>query len=229
MRPNAELKKRKRPTALIVTGILVLLCVVCGIFGTLSKPKPEGQATATAQTVAPATEVAKPTNTPVPTKTPVPPTATLPLALNQTPTPTLAPGDMLVKVAQEQFGNGFRRAEIATVGEARYATVDYVLGPVWDEGHAVRVATRDFVRFAPKVFAISAVDVLELRTFSKFKDIYGYEKDEVAFKFTITRQVAEKVNWSGVELENVGLILTAKGCGVYVHQALKSAWNEYQR
>jgi hypothetical protein len=137
---------------------------------------------------------------------------------------------MLVKVAQEQFGDRFRRAEIATVSGKHYATVDYDLGPVWDERDAVRKATLDFVRFAPKVFTISAVDVLELRVFSKFKDIYGHEKDEVAFKFTITREAAEKVNWSRVELKNVGLILTVEeGCGVYVHPALESAWHEYQR
>jgi len=69
MTSNAEMKKRKRPTTLIVAVVLVLLCVMCGIFGTLSKPKPKGQATATAQTVAPATEVVKPTNTPMPTNT----------------------------------------------------------------------------------------------------------------------------------------------------------------
>ena len=88
MTSNAEPKKRKRTIVLIVAGGLVLLCVVCGIFGTLSRPKPEGQATATVQAAAHATELPqptatprptdtpRPTNTPRPTDTPVPPTAT---------------------------------------------------------------------------------------------------------------------------------------------------------
>lgn len=88
MTPNAEPKKRKRTTVLIVAGVLVLLCVVCGVFGTLSRPKPEGQATVTAQAAAHTTELPqptatprltdtpRPTSTPRPTDTPVPPTAT---------------------------------------------------------------------------------------------------------------------------------------------------------
>ena len=101
MTPNAEPKRRKRTIVLIVGGSLVLLCIVCGIFGILSGTKPEGQATATAQaavrigetsqpTVTPrSTDTPRPTNTPRPTDTPMPPTAT--------PDPNLIqPGSYLV-------------------------------------------------------------------------------------------------------------------------------------
>jgi len=90
MTSNAEPKKkrRKQTTVLIVAGILVLLCVVCGKIGTLSRPKSEGQAIATTQAVVHATELPqstailrptgtpRPTNIPIPTDTPMPPTAT---------------------------------------------------------------------------------------------------------------------------------------------------------
>lgn len=88
MIPNAEPKRKRRVTILIIAGVLVLLCIVCGIFGMLSISRPEARATATAQAVVHTTELPqptatprptaapRPTNTPRPTDTPLPPTAT---------------------------------------------------------------------------------------------------------------------------------------------------------
>lgn len=92
MMPNAEPKRRKRTTVLVIIGSLIFLCVVCGIFGALSGAKPEERAMATAQppahiaqssqsTAAPRltdtpfpTNTSGPTNTLSPTDTPIPPT-----------------------------------------------------------------------------------------------------------------------------------------------------------
>lgn len=94
MRASIEQKKKKMSIILIVAGVLVFLCVVCGIFGAITSSTPAGKATATARALERTAEASRPTatlrptntpkptntpratNTPRPTNTPLPPTAT---------------------------------------------------------------------------------------------------------------------------------------------------------
>ena len=120
-------------------------------------------------------------------------------------------------------------AKLSDVSGTKYATVDYDLGFQWDEETAINSANITFVRFAPKVFDIQGIDVLELRFFTVFKDVYGNDKEEVALKYTITKELSEKINWSGISWRKVGEILNLEGdgSGVYVHPALDAAWLQY--
>lgn len=164
-----------------------------------------------------------PTDTPAPTNTPAPPTET-PL-----PTNTPSPADALRDLARAQFGDELIESRIADVLGKNYATVDYDLGLQWDEGSAVFSTQFDFIQFAPKVFALAGVDALELRAFTDFKDALGNTKSDVAIKFTLQRDLAERINWEGVEQRRLGDALNSdEGNGVYVHPALRAAWDESQ-
>lgn len=144
-----------------------------------------------------------------------------------TPTP-LTPPDQLAKLARDTFGERTMQAKLTNLEGVTVATVDFSLGAQWDENMAVRTYTREFQTFAPRAFSIGVVDVLELRAFAPFKDQLGNSKDEVAFKFTISRATAAKINWQGVEARNFGRILTGSGDGVYIHPALRQAWTNFQ-
>jgi hypothetical protein len=69
---TAEPKKKSKSLVLIIAGGLVLLCIVCGVFGAILGSTPEAKATSTARAIERATEAAKPTATPGPTNTPLP-------------------------------------------------------------------------------------------------------------------------------------------------------------
>lgn len=173
-----------------------------------------------------------------------------------TPTAPATPSERLAALARDQFREHFKSAKVADIdwGELEetvraalggtpttdstpvtkpgqdvraYATVDYSLGTQWDENMAVRSAVNDLIRFAPKVFASQGIDVLELRAFTEFKDVYGKVTEEVAIKFTVSRETAARIDWKQVEGRNIERALTLQGDGVYVHPALRQAWRDY--
>lgn len=241
----------KRGKIGIGCAALVFLCATCVVGAQIYSATPQGQAsataaahnsfsTATAQAVslnatrdagaertraalaaaadARLTEAAKPTNTVAPTST------------NAPPTKTLAPDGALVARAREKFGDEFMTAHLADVLGKNYATVDYDLGLQWDENSAVFDARQNFITFAPVVFEIATIDALELRAFTDFKDALGNSKKEVALKFTLQRALAEKINWKGIDPARLEAALaTQEGNGVYVHPALRAAWNASQK
>jgi hypothetical protein len=170
-----------------------------------------------------------PTDTPTATPTPLPPTKT------PRPTPTLTVLELVQgsigRVAKEKFGDGLISAKAAKVAGSIVVTVDYDLGFLFDEEDAARVSSWNLKQFAPSVFSDSGIDTLELRSFTDFKDLYGNTQKEVAFKFTITRSLATKVNWPEVDPRRIGLLLQSEkaGNGVYVHPVLEAAWLKYQQ
>ena len=94
MTSETEPKKRKLPVILIVAGVLVFLCVVCGIFGVISRSTPEAKATAAARALERTAEASRPTATPRPTDTPHPTNTPKPTNTprpTNTPAPTLTP------------------------------------------------------------------------------------------------------------------------------------------
>jgi len=211
-------------------------------------PEPTIMAQALAVSPAPAAATAV---RPSPTSQPATPILPLPTA-TPTPTATLSPEAALARVGQDHFKAKLKAAKLSPINVSdleralsgtpmskeqaapkpgdrvtTYATVDYDLGAQWDEAMAVRSATLDLAQFVPKLFALNGIDALELRAYASFKDVYGNSKDEVAFKFTITRETAGKVNWAQVDRRNLGIILSGGLNGVYVHPALRSAWNDY--
>jgi hypothetical protein len=112
----------------------------------------------------------------------------------------------------------------------RDAVVDYDIRVQWDDNTAVRPIAESFRGFAPRVFAIPSVDMLELRAYSDLKDVYGNTTNEVVMKFTITRSLAGRVNWASVDPRGFGVILDGKnGGGIYVHPALLQAWQKDAR
>lgn len=88
MTGDIEPKKKKLLIVLIIAGVLVFLCVVCGIFGAITSSTPAGKATATARALERTAEASRPTATPRPTNTPKP--TNTPRATN-TPRPTNTP------------------------------------------------------------------------------------------------------------------------------------------
>jgi len=87
---TAEPKKKSKSLVLIIAGGLVLLCIVCGIFGVISSSTPEAKATSAARAIERATEAAKPTATPGPTNTPLPTKTPLPTSTPPLPAPPFA-------------------------------------------------------------------------------------------------------------------------------------------
>lgn len=215
------------------SGLFILFCL-CSFLTTLLSPSTPTSETAdvsSAQTAAFETAVAginqtatanAPTNTPEPTETP-PPTETA------VPTVVLSPEEALLQLSKNRFTDNLIDARLSDVFGKKYASVDVDLGSQWDEESAINSANVNFVTFAPKVFEIEGIDALELRFFTMFIDTYGNEKQDVALKYTITRELSNKINWSGILWKKVGLILNSEGdgSGVYVHPALETAWREY--
>ncbi|MBV6467495.1 MAG: hypothetical protein PGMFKBFP_02857 [Anaerolineales bacterium] len=216
---------------------LFMLCCLCSIpIAVLSPSTPTPKATGVSSVQTPAIETAMaeisqtatmnaPTNTPVPilpTETPLP-------TETATPTAILSPEEALLQLSKDRFKDDLIEAKLSDVFGKKYATVDYDLGLQWSESTAISGANMQFIMFAPKVFEIEGIDVLELRFFTTFTDVYGNDKQEVALKYTITRELSGKINWSGIVWRKVGIILNLEGdgSGVYVHPALESAWLEY--
>ncbi len=251
--------KKKRgflQTALLITGGLFVLCCVLSIAIRVINPTPASRtntptpaqaaapqsSTATLQppppSVTPAPATAAPTltptsGTPKPTDTPLPapkPTATLPPA---TQTAQAAAHELAVLEAagRSKFGQYFKGAKIGNALGRSVATVDYDLGAQWDEGTSVFTAGNDFMKFAPQVFSSTSVDTLELRSYTDFKDALGNTKNDVALKFTITRLLANKMNWSGLTWREISRALATDPTsnGVYVHPALRAAWAKEQK
>jgi hypothetical protein len=162
------------------------------------------------------TETHIPTETLLPTETAV-------------PTVVLSPEEALIKLSKDDFKDDLIDAKIGDVFGMKYAMVDYDLGSQWSENAAITNANVTFVMFAPKVFEIEGIDALELRFFTMFKDVYGNENQDFAMKYTIMRELSNKINWNGISWREVGSILNLEGNGngVYVHPSLESAWREY--
>lgn len=97
------------------------------------------------------------------------------------------------------------------------------------EGLFVRSFVVEFKLFAPDAFAaVPEMNLLTVRGRAEFTDKYGNSKMENAIGFTITRDVAEKINWQNILSENIGpLLADEKGCSVYVHPALQATWVDY--
>jgi hypothetical protein len=221
----------------IFTGFsLVFLFVLCGIPIALlspTNPTPESSQLTpmdipNVQTVAVETAIAKinqtatadaPTNIPeleLPTETAV-------------PTAILSPEEALLQFTKDRFKDSLIDFRTSDVFGLKYVTIDYDLGFSWNEETAINAANIEFVMFARRVFEFEGFDVLELKFFTMFTDVYGNEKQEVALKYTITRELSNKINWSGIAWRRVGVILNLEGdgSGVYVHPSLESAWREY--
>lgn len=215
------------------SGLFILFCLCSFPIAVLSPstPTPETMDVSSLQTVAVETAMAGinqttianvPTNTPEPTETPLPTETTAPTAI-------LSPEEALLQLSKIRFSDHLIDAKIGDVFGMKYAMVEYNLGPQWSKSIAISGANMQFVLFAPKVFEIEGIDVLELRFFTMFTDVYGNEKQDVALKYTITRELSNKINWSGILWRKVGVILNLEGdeSGVYVHPALEATWLEY--
>jgi hypothetical protein len=209
------------------SGLFILFCL-CSIPVALLSPStstPESSDVSRLQTAAVETAMVainQTTTANVPTNPPEP-TETI------TPTAILSPEEALLQLSKNRFGDDLIDARLSDVFGLKYASVDVDLGSQWSEDSAINSANVNFVTFAPKVFEIEGIDVLELRFFTIFTDVYGNEKQDVALKYTITRELSNKINWSGISWRKVGVILNLEGdgSGVYVHPALEPAWLEY--
>lgn len=216
---------------------LFVLCCLCSIpIAILNPSTPTPKATGVSSVQTPAIETViveirpsatanSPTNTPVP----ILPTETPRPTETATPTAILSPEEAILQLSNDRYKDNLIEAKLSDVLGKKYASVDYDLGVQWSESTAISRANMEFILFAPEVFEIEGIDVLELRFFTTFTDVYGNDKQEVALKYTITRELSGKINWSGIERRKVGVILNLEGdgSGVYVHPALGSAWLEY--
>lgn len=203
---------------------------VTAIAPTTPSPLPTQAPTAT---VAP-TNVPVPTNPPAPTHAPKPTDAPTPTTVPKptstpAPTATVSPADALTALARQTFGDRLISATLGGNSSDRYATVEYDMGTQWDEGTAVFSAQTDFLKFAPQVFALPGIDSLQIVMDGDFKDALGNTKKEAALKFTISGALAKKINWQGISIHTLEAALaTDPDSGVFVHPALRDAWNASQ-
>lgn len=221
--PAKSAKNNRMRTLLIGLGALIALCVVCGIVSAFLPKSDTTTAPNVTRSVAQATApLAAAANV---TKTPTPQPTEKPL-----PTKTFEPAEALVRMSVEKFGDKYISAKLTTVEGLNIANVDYDLGAQWDEGTAILTAQHNFMDFAPKIFDAAHPDTLELRSFAEFKDALGNSNKEVAIKFTLTKELARKINWNGIDRNRLEAALsTQDGNGVYVHPALRKAWNDSQK
>ncbi len=170
------------------------------------------------------TQAPKATNTFVPTAVPEPSATPEPTAV---PEPSATPEpQILLRQTAEEILRTRKVLEASLVGDV--AVIDYELGTVWDESHAVKLAHMDFQKLAPAVLkALPQVGLLTIHAKETFTDKYGADSLATAVAFTITRETAEKVQWEAVDRRNLASILEDKGCDLYVHPALQKALQEY--
>ncbi len=208
----------KKKLLLGFVGIFFLCSLVSLISSLTGGNKTNKAATPTAIAKAEAKQAseAKPTMAPKPTNTVALPTAT----------PTS--DEFIAQIAQTAFGKNLIEAKLSEIDSTDvYATVDYDLGTQWDEGTAIRSAAQDLKKIGAQVFSISKVTALELRAFTEFKDAYGKTTNDVAIKFTVARETANKIDWKNIDARSFGVVLTDDGDGVYVHPSLRKAWTDY--
>lgn len=231
-------------------GAALVLCLGCGLCGAVQNAlNPNAQqervaAQATADAARP-TATPRPTNTPrpTPTETPtIPPPTDTPIPPPPTQTPTLSPptqtptvtptqtfDELVERIARAEFGDDFTAVQLAKVNGKTVATVDYYLSFVMNDTDTINTSVYNFASFVPDLFRVGGIDTLELRTFVDFVDVYGQVAKDVALKFTVKRDLAEKVNWQNVDRHRIGLLLSLEdGNGVYVHPALEPEWLDYQ-
>lgn len=236
--------KKIVPAILIAAGALLGLVVICclgsvvaqqvGLLPTLTPKASSAQppfGIVTPTPVPTETAALAPTGTLTITSTPAPtgtPTAT-PLPTNTpAPTATPAPAEVLAAAARKSFGDRLISAELNDVAGKMVATIDYDQGAQWDENSAVESAVYELIVLAPEVFSLKTVDVFELRAFADFTDVLGNTKKDVSIKFTLSRALAGKVNWKGIDMHRIGLALaTDDASGVYIHPALQKAWIKF--
>jgi hypothetical protein len=113
-------------------------------------------------------------------------------------------GPAFEAVARRSFGGRLRAASLAS----GTAAVDYRMEVAWDETAIARQAAETLQAFAPEAFAVPAVDVLRLAGYAEFTDLYGKKSVEPAVTLTITRALADRVEWSTVPPRNLYLIGT---------------------
>lgn len=237
----------------ILAGVVALL-VVCMACVALSPraPAPTQTASAPAVTVAPvsvpptlAAAAPAATNTPLPAPTQPPaatpttgptrtPAPTQPPPATRTPAPptaTPSPQDALAKIGQDILGRSdYRRSELINLGDGYTATIEGHMS-VLTEGLAVSAAALEFLQSAQRVFTdMPQVQIYQFVQTTELKDVYGKTSEAPVLKLTMTRRLAEKVEWKGLNFRDVDRLLKSdQGSGVYVHPALKKAWDDNQR
>jgi|GEM_PF-2420305 len=208
-------------------GVLAVLTCVIVYAVTVNSPeyRAERTATAAAQLTKEAgpTDTPKPTNTARPTNTPRPSSTPRLTATPAPPTTTPAPEEAYRALAQEVLGSNLLTVTLDTA-----ATIEYDLGTQWDENSAVRTAIRHWVSLTPRIFAIVDVEQFVLNAHTEFTDVYGNTARKRAFSFVVTRSAAAKINWSEFNTHNTNyILLSEEDCDLYVHPALRQAWNQY--
>lgn len=233
-------KRSKLPLILGILGVLF----ICGIIGALSggdednaptasqksTPVAEQQASPDAITKAQkateppaATRTSAPSRTPKPTQTPIPTKTKGPTATprpTHTPEPTPGVEARLLNIA---------RLENATASVAGgLAKVEYDLTTLTE-----RLAVMDFVvrfaEYARKAFGVAPeIDYLTMTGKAPLIDKYGNETLEPVMRFTISREVANKINWDNMLNKSIGPLISGEpGCKVFVHPALQASYLEY--
>jgi len=230
--------KRKKRWPLILLIASLALCISFALcFAGLTMQQAERLPTpapppALADAVVP-TPTQAPTDVPtsppsIPTDTP-PPTSPAPSLTSvptnpPPPTATPVPGDALATVARQQLGNKLMAAEQSE----GVAGIDYDQGAQWNEYSAVESAVYNLIMLAPNVFSLEDVEMLKLSAYGDFTDTLGNSKKAIAVQFTISRALAEKINWKGINMHRIGQALkTDEASRTYVHPALQKAWIEF--
>lgn len=145
------------------------------------------------------------------------------------PTQTLTPDQALAALASDEFGERVKKVSLVEVEGKMTALIEYDLGPQLDEGSAVLTAQLALTKIAPRVFEIPTVEFLDLLGYGDFKDALGNSSSDVAFRFGMTRALAEKINWAGFDIHRMeDAFATDPASNIFVHQALRQAWAKSQ-
>lgn len=229
--------KGRGPVGKLLIGAGAVMVACCGLSalgavvspgGTTGERAQGAQREATDAVVAVTPEVtfrviASPAVVAAPAEPPTPePTATA-RPIGGVPT-----SDDLRTLAAAAFRDKLMNAEVNDVMGSVVASVDFDLGTQWDEGMALSSMAMECKSFCPQAFQYD-IDTLELRGFSKFVDKYGNESQEVAVKYTLSKDLAGKLNWSNVSFRRLAAAIATEGegSGVYLHPAMRAAWREW--
>ena len=142
----------------------------------------------------------------------------------RTPTP-VPPQAQLDALAHDQFQGGVMTVTL----ENGVATVNYAVVAYASHTDMFRQIEQNVVAFAPRAFALPAVDTLVLAAYADTTDNYGNKSKAVAATYTIPRATAEKIQWQTVDPRRLWRVLDGKnGNGTLrVNDGLVDEWVRY--
>jgi len=201
--PTAQQNSSSGPAALFAILALIMLAIVLVIMWL------QNASSASSAIVLP---TLKPSS--IPTSAP-----------SATPTPG-TPEEVLRSIAVQQLTKSLLSSRLDAGG--LIAVVEYDLDGSINGDWIVFQGAYNLSKIAPEIFTrIRSASTLELVGNATFTDVNGKSKRDMAFKMTLHRQSADKIDWNNFLIQNFGRILTQNPNGLYLHPVLREPWDRF--